>query len=177
MEQLVYNTKFGSGSSSKPNLSSSSSATLAFEALPRVEVIRAVKQIISFVISDDFVEGEITKTQLYLEKLHMQNPYLFTEAFSTAWVQLFASDNEIYLFTLISVSSCLPYEWLRQHGDALILGCSSHESELVNEACIRLAESWEIPEHASKLEKMKAFECKWLESYRRETISYLKGLN
>ena len=176
MEQF-YTSKLSSGSSTQANFLFSSSATLNPEPLPDVEIQRAVKQIISFVMSDDFVEGEITKTQLYLEKLNLKNPYLFIEAFSTAWVKLYASDNENHLFTLLSVSSCLPYEWLRQHGDALILGCSSHESELVNEACIRLAESWEISEHASKLEKMKAFECDWLESYRQETISYLKGLN
>lgn len=166
-----------SSSSRRENLYTSSGVAAFPELIQEVEKKRAAKQIISFVVNDDFIEGEITKTQLYLEKLRLKNKYLFIEAFTSAWVDLYGADNEKHLYTLISICSCLPYEWLNQHGDALILGCCSHSSTMVNEACIRLAESWEEPKHAEQLEKMKPFDCKWLENYRLETIDYLKELD
>ncbi|QUJ67746.1 hypothetical protein KDD30_00770 [Photobacterium sp. GJ3] len=140
------------------------------------KVKRCANEIIQYVISDEFVEGEISKTQLYLEKLHLENPLLFRESFTSAWVKLYHMTNPRFLYVFASVASCLPYEWLKAHGITLILGCSSHQDPLVNEACIRMAEAWEQPEHAAYLEKMRDFHYDWLQSYKLETILYLKEL-
>lgn len=171
MEQL------SSSSSKTHNISSNSSSFFNAPDIDILELARSSRQLKYFVISDDYIEGEITKTQLYLEQLHTKGNQLFKETFVSVWVELYASDNPKYLYTFISIASCIPYEWLEHHGDALILGCCAHESELVNEACIRLSESWENKSHAAQLEKMKSFECDWLEEYRLETIEYLKELD
>jgi len=134
-------------------------------------------ELAQFVFKDDYVEGEVSKTQLYLEKMYIDKGVeVFKEAFQKAWVRLFALDNSKHLYTFASIASCLPYEWLDTHGVTLIIGCSAHKSNLVNEACIRMAESWEIPEHAVYLGNITPFSVDWLEDYRLSTIEFLKGL-
>ncbi|RBM83956.1 hypothetical protein [Vibrio paracholerae] len=165
------------GSTKNLNNSNSGNFPLSTTQLNEVDISRCARQLKSFIIADDFIEGEVTKSQLYLEQLHSRGQHLFREVFLRVWVELFSVDNPKHLYTFISVSSCIPYEWLKHHGDALILGCCSHDSTLVNESCIRLAESWENPQHADQLEKMREFQESWLESYRLQTINYLKGLN
>ncbi|EGQ9716317.1 hypothetical protein FWP28_18800 [Vibrio alginolyticus] len=165
-----------SGSRGSLTLYSGSSTSQVFQFRSE-EQERCAKQIISFVMKDDFVEGEISKTQLYLEKLHLRDPFLFRDSFTRAWVKLFGLDNEVHIYTLASVASCLPYEWLEHHGITLILGCSSHPSLLVNEACLRLAEAWEQHDHVEYLKKMRTFDYPWLEEYRVNVIEFLERLS
>ncbi len=171
--EFISSGSRGSRGSLIPQSDSSTFLTVRPES---AEQERCAKQIVSFAMSDDFVEGEVSKTQLYLEKLYLKNPYLLRDSFTIAWVKLFGMDDENHIYTLASVASCLPYEWLEYQGATLIIGCSSHSSMLVNEACLRLAESWEQPEHASYLSKMRPFDYAWLEDYRKSVIAYLEGL-
>lgn len=140
-------------------------------------VERCAIELIQFVLKDDYVEGEVSKTQLYLEKVYLdKGAEIFKEAFQKAWVRLFALDNPKHLYTFASIASCIPYEWLDTHGVTLIIGCSAHKSNLVNEACIRMAESWEVSEHAEYLKNINPFSVDWLEEYRLNTIDFLKEL-
>lgn len=176
MEQRSIFEVLSSGSSRfvQPH---SSSSTLLRNYDVRSKVDKHAKQIQAYVIADEFVEGEISKTQLYLEKLYAADPFLFKDSFTRAWVNIFGLQNEQYLYTFASIASCLPYHWLEHHGISLILGCSAHNSELVNEACIRLVESWEQPSHLSYLRKLRRFETDWLESYRQSVIEFLERLS
>ncbi|MEL4407437.1 hypothetical protein [Shewanella algae] len=134
-------------------------------------------EITHFVMRDYYVEGEVSKSQLFLEKLYFEKgEIIFREAFQHAWLSLYTLDNPGHLYTFACIASGLPYEWLENHGTTLMLGCSSHKSELVNEACIRMVEAWEEPKHVNFLENMTPFEIDWLEDYRLSTINFLKGL-
>ncbi|PNH96734.1 hypothetical protein [Vibrio diazotrophicus] len=177
VDRVPTKVQFISSGSRSSAIQYSDSSTFQVFRVKSEEYERCAKQIISFVMKDDFVEGEISKTQLYLEKLYLRDPFLFRDSFTRAWVKLFGLDNEVHIYTLASVASCLPYEWLEHHGITLILGCSSHPSLLVNEACLRLAEAWEQYDHVSYLKKMRTFDYPWLEEYRVNVIEYLEGLN
>lgn len=136
-----------------------------------------VKEIVRFIIKDEFIEGEISKTQLYLENLYAEKKeIIFKNSFQKAWIQLYAMNNPVHLYTFACIASCLSFSWLEENGVTLLLGCSSHQDQLVNEACIRMAEAWEQPNHAEYLKKMRAFDSKCLEEYKEITISFLKGL-
>lgn len=142
-----------------------------------VQAEKNAKEIVRYAISDDFVEGEVSRTQLYLEKLAENDRLSFRESFKRAWLKLYELENPNYLYVFASIASCLPYEWLEEDGITLILGCSSHADSSVNEACIRMAEAWEQPNHAMYLEKMREFEFNWLETYKTETIGFLHNLS
>lgn len=154
------------------------SSTSTFDNSLEVTVERCAVELTRFVLSDDYVEGEVSKTQLYLEKLYLdKDARVFRETFQKSWVRLFSLDNPKHLYTFACIASCLPYEWLDTYGITLILGCAAHKNALVNEACIRMAEAWETPEHANHLENMTPFDIDWLEEYRVETIAFLKELS
>lgn len=153
------------------------SATLLVDKSFDAAAERCARELVQYVIKDDYVEGEVSRTQLYLEKLYLEKKApVFKEAFQQAWVRLFTLDNSVHLYTFACIASCLPHEWLDSHGITLLLGCAIHENDMVNEACIRMAEAWEEPQYVAYLEKIRPFEASWLEQYRQETISFLKEL-
>lgn len=177
MESQQHQAPFLESSATIRNYVRSVNSTIAPNSTFNTSVERCAIELTQFVLKDDYIEGEVSKTQLYLEKMYLDKGVsVFKEAFQKAWVRLFALDNPKHLYTFASIASCIPYEWLDTHGVTLIIGCSAHKSNLVNEACIRMAESWEVSEHARYLENITPFSVDWLEEYRLETIDFLKEL-
>ncbi|WP_275725356.1 hypothetical protein [Vibrio furnissii] len=160
----------------KPSASTGQSSRDDLKDEWKIEAEKNAKEIVRYAVSDEFIEGEVSKTQLFLEKLSLGNNLIFRESFKRAWLRLFEMDNPRYLHVFASIASCLPYELLKEDGVTLILGCSAHKDISVNEACIRMAEAWEQSNHIAYLEKMRSFEYPWLEKYKNQTIEYLKGL-
>ena len=139
---------------------------------------RCSKEILHYVFHDEYIEGDVGKTHLYLENIYLTKGVdVFRDSFQLTWINLFTNNNPTYLYTLACISAGLPFEWFETHGLSALLGCSSHKSELVNEACIRMAESWEQPDHALYLDNMRSFDIEWLEKYKLETIIFLKSLS
>ncbi|CAK4070097.1 hypothetical protein [Vibrio sp. 16] len=177
MENMQNHTSLLQSSSATRSHLRSINSTVASDSTFDLTVERCAIELTQFVLRDDYIEGEVSKTQLYLEKMLLDKGVAtFKESFQKAWLRLFALDNPKHLYTFASIASCIPYEWLDTHGVALIIGCSAHKNNLVNEACIRMAESWERPEHAKYLENIEPFSVDWLEEYRLETIEFLKEL-
>ncbi|HCE2193706.1 hypothetical protein [Vibrio parahaemolyticus] len=177
MENNLRLTSFLQSSATFRSHLQSVNSTSSFTNLFGITAERCAAELTQFVLRDDYVEGDVSKTQLYLEKLYLDKGVrIFREAFQKCWVRLFALDNPKHLYTFACIASCLPYEWLDTHGITLILGCAAHKHYLVNEACIRMAEAWETSEHAKHLENMTPFDIDWLEEYRLETIEFLKEL-
>lgn len=137
---------------------------------------RKQKEIIRFVLSDDYIEGEISKTQLFLEKLYAEDKYLFKASFQKAWLQLYSQEKDVFLQMFINISSGIDYELLQDCGDSLVLASYGHKNPLIKEAAIRAIEAWEQSAHLGYLRKMEPFSISWLESYRQEVIEYLEGI-
>jgi|GEM_PF-6549527 len=136
---------------------------------------QASNKIISLIKSEDYIEGEMTKTQIYLESLYRENKYLFKDSFQKSWVKLFSAKPYI-LRNFVCVASCLDYSWLEDKALVLVLGASNHQDKYVNEAALRAAESWENPEFISILENIKEFDVDWLDNYKEEVIAYLREM-
>jgi len=116
----------------------SDSSDLGFS---EVDSNKAMIMVFDLLKSEDYIEGEISKTQIYLESLHSKNISLFNNVFQKSWLSLYkksASELRKYL----CVASCLEYDLVRENADTLILGGASHSDFLVNEAALRAAESW-----------------------------------
>lgn len=124
--------------------------------------------------SEDYIEGEISKTQIYLESLHDKNISLFNNVFQKSWLSLYtksASELRKYL----CVASCLDYNLVRENADTLILGGASHSNFLVNEAALRAAESWGQAKFLGYLREMRDFDAEWLQNYKLSVMDYLES--
>ncbi|EFE0734319.1 hypothetical protein BCC40_004911 [Escherichia coli] len=136
-------------------------------------VIKKQKMTMSLLFSEDYVEGEITKTQLYLEGLYKENSFVFREVFQRVWLDLFRNKNTYELRNFICVASCLEYEILGDKADAIILAASVYDDKYVNEAALRAAEGWGNPQLALYLNGIRGFGISWLDNYKKSVIDYL----
>ncbi|HBL7006721.1 MULTISPECIES: hypothetical protein [Citrobacter] len=156
--------------SSNVGTSNSQSSEMAFE----IEVQKSIKNTLSYLKSENYVEGEVTKTQIYLEALAERNRLLFLEVFQRVWVSVYYSPEHLRNYLCIAAS--MDYELMKDRADVLILGCSGHEDVLVQEAAIRAFESWGNPAHVLHLSAMRKFEETWIENYKQSTIRFLESL-
>jgi len=153
----------------------STSSTLSKDRNRDLRVNECSQTIIDFVLSEEYVEGQISKTQLYIESIYCQDKSLLRDSFQKSWLAIY-SRGEYAVYTFISIASSIEYEFLEDRADTLIFAGYAHASEMVNEATIRAIESWEQPSHISLLEQMKPFTIVWLEEYKNSVIDYLKSL-
>ncbi|ENN8406616.1 hypothetical protein ACAX51_001057 [Serratia marcescens] len=138
------------------------------------EVSINLNLLLSFLRSEDYVEGDITKTQLFLESLYLKNNFLFGEVFQKAWVALYKNTHELTKY--LCIASCIDYEMLKDKADVFILGAASHSDPYVNEAALRAAEAWAEPKFLEYLAKLRDFEFDWLNDYKISVMSYLEHL-
>lgn len=124
---------------------------------------------------DEYIEGENSLAQIYMERLFVEDPDIFFYVYQKTWIGFFDRDKEIELYKFISFSSAIPYEYLGDFATALILSACANRSCAIREAAIRAAECWGRPEHAVHLEAMSDFNEKWLNNYKSQVIEYLKG--
>lgn len=139
------------------------------------KVNKSVSRIIELIYSDDFVEGESSKTQLYMEYLYHKDRAIFLESFNRVWVELYTHDS-YYIMTFLNIASTISYNWLGYRADSIVMGFNSIDDPYVNEAAIRAIESWEQKSHINILVKMRTFDKKWIEQYKLDVIEYLRGL-
>jgi hypothetical protein len=139
------------------------------------QVVKGVQRLIEIIFSENYVDGELSKAQIYLEYLYNMDRDVFYEVFSRTCVSMYKEGSH-YITTFINVASTIDYEWLSYRADLMITSFNSLDEPLVNEATIRAVESWEQKKHIEILERMRRFESKWLEDYKTAVLSYLRSL-
>ncbi|MCU4415447.1 hypothetical protein KTH71_15720 [Acinetobacter sp. WU_MDCI_Axc73] len=122
---------------------------------------------------DDYIPGEISKTQLLFEKLYSENVMIFRESYLRSWLDLYRVNDIENIIKFISISSDLEYELLQERADTLIIAGYSHTNPLVMEASIRAIEKWQQPQHVYYLQNMRPSEVEWIEEYKCEVIEDL----
>ncbi|WP_432535694.1 hypothetical protein [Pantoea eucalypti] len=137
-----------------------------------IESNKAMIMVFDLLKSEDYIEGEISKTQIYLESLHDKNVSLFNNVFQKSWLALY-SKNATELRKYLCVAACIDYDFVKENADTLILGGASHKDPLVNEAALRAAESWGQAKFLGYLEGMRDFEVDWLQDYKLSVMDYL----
>lgn len=162
-------------STNKNNIISSLNSGNVVSSDFEFQVTKAVDRVMELIFSEDYIEGEASKTQLYFEYLYCKNKNIFLEVFNRAWVSLYREEN-YYIMMFLNVASTIPYEWLKYRADSVVMGFNSIEDPLVNEAAIRAAESWGQKSHVEILEKMRDFEISWIQQYKLDVIRYLRSL-
>lgn len=138
------------------------------------EVKLNINMLLDLLRSEDYIEGEITKCQLFLESLYTKESHVFSEVFQQAWLRLYNDSYELRKY--LCIASSLDYEILKDKADVLILGGASHKDYLVNEASLRAAEAWSDPRFLTYLKGIREFEFDWLNDYKKSVIDYLEHL-
>lgn len=141
-----------------------------------IEVEKNVRTLIRILKQDEFVPGELSKTQLFLENLLLKNVNLFKEVFQKTWVNIFPEKNTVHMINFISMASYFEYEALEDRADVLVLSGCAHSDFRVNEAAIIAIESWEQKKHIEFLKAIKNSEVNWLESYKSNVIRILESM-
>ena len=174
----IFNISFLSSSSlgSKETLLSSGSNSALTNRVSKlsVDAEKNSKKLIKIVKQDEFIPGEISKTQLFLENLLLKEIDLFREVFQKTWLKLFIELNTNHIIDFISMASYFEYEDLDDRADALIICGCSHVDVRVNEATIRVVESWEQKNHVGYLKNIKPSSYVWLEKYKESVMNKLE---
>ncbi|SEA18600.1 hypothetical protein [Microbulbifer marinus] len=140
-----------------------------------VQAEKCSEYLVRLVQSDEYVEGEVGKTETYLENLYSENVTRFRKAYKKTWLKLFGTNIESFK-TFVNISSAINYEWLSDEADALIIAACSHKDPFVNEAAIRAMEAWEQKKHIDYFGNIRKFEIEWLTEYRESVLEYLRSL-
>lgn len=182
VEKNFFASKVFNLSDSYGVLLSSSTSTQGSHKKAQIEVIahKAAKKaeyLISLSQKDEFVEGEVSAVEVYLEALYKESPTLFLETFQKCWLKLYALNNAAVLADFISIISAIEYDWLTDKADVLVLAGCAHSDPYVNEATLRAIEAWEQPGHIEYLNNIRRFESVWLEKYRMDVVHHIEGCN
>ncbi len=124
--------------------------------------------------SDEYCDGEISKTQMFFEYLYEKNIIVFREVFSRGWLYVYKL-SPTKLSDFICIAASMDYEMLGHHADALIVGAWSHKSLQVKDSVLRAMESWCIPEHLYYLDLMQDIDDVHVLDYRNKVAKLLRG--
>lgn len=138
------------------------------------DVRLSINMLLDLLKSDDYIEGEITKSQIFLESLYDKSTNLFGEVFQNVWLKLYNNNYELRKY--LCIASCMEYQMLKDKADVLVLGGASHADPFVNEAALRAAEAWADPKFLIYFEQLREFEFDWLNDYKNSVVEYLEHL-
>lgn len=123
---------------------------------------------------DEYIDGEISKTQIFLEKLYSEDSVIFEKLFNKVWLGLYSSGKEERLSEYILFASMLDVEMLGDNADILIVGSWSYESISVRDAILRAVESWQESKYVNYLSRMGNTGVKYLDEYKDSIIRSLE---
>ncbi|EKB14486.1 hypothetical protein [Aeromonas veronii] len=159
--------------------SSNSAAKVNYKDIGKVIDKRVEKKFEEFKIlfsRDEYVDGEVSRTQLFFENLYRENKLVFERLFQKAWLHVFLDKKPSSLSDFILISASLDYSMLNENADVILVGSWSHKSLDVKDAILRAAESWQNPKHSAFLEQMVDIDDECLSEYKTRVMESLRGL-
>jgi len=148
---------------------SSSQEYLDLDILATKKAI-SIKETLHF---DDYIPGEISRTQLLFENIYKDDAVIFKEAYQKCWLDLYRVNDVKNFIKFISISSDIEYSILQERADSLIIAGYAHIDPFVMEAAIRAIEKWQQPHLIGYLSQMRPSEIDWIEDYKSEVIEDL----
>ncbi|MFM4981464.1 hypothetical protein [Aeromonas caviae] len=125
---------------------------------------------------DEYIDGEVSRTQLFFEALYREDKLVFERLFQKAWLHVFLDKKPSSLSDFILISASLDYSLLKENADVILVGSWSHKSLDVKDAILRAAESWQNPKHSAFLEQMTDIDDECLTEYKARVMESLRGL-
>ena len=135
-------------------------------------ISQLVKSIKGVIQQDEFIDGEISNSELYMKELCDNYP---VDYILKALMQVYSSNllnSKILEGVLIMVSS-VPYETVAPEGQVMAMGLLSNKDLLIRDRAIQCFEKWNSKKGIPALISL---EChpKWLQKYVEKVITYLE---
>jgi hypothetical protein len=153
------------------------SSNATFEEPPQAPIaidISATMTLLQKMPQDDFVAGEISESERYIEKTAKEYGWPDT----MIWLNAVYLDNFSNPAILIGLMHCLShfkYDDVKPVGPTMALGVLQHSDIFVRDYAIRAFENWGDKEAIPILESLSC-EAKWLQEYIDEVIKELKDI-
>jgi hypothetical protein len=135
------------------------------------KINQMANEIISLISKDDFVDGEKSDAELYMEEHYLNDFDCVNEALMKVYSENY-SDIDIVAGVLVMISS-VPYDVVEPGGPLMALGLLSHINLEVRDRAIQCFERWNSKKG---LEILKSVEChpRWLNNYLKQVVKYIE---
>ena len=137
-----------------------------------VKINQMIYDIYYLIQQDDFVDGEMTKVELFMKNAYENNQLEYVlEALMRIYYEEVLNDK--ILEGILLMISSVPYEVVVPKGQIMAMGLLSNKSLAVRDRAIQCFERWDSIEG---IDILKSLDCepKWLQRYVEKVIMYIE---
>lgn len=132
-----------------------------------------MEDILSVILQDEFIDGEISKSAIYINKAYSNDEIEYVK---TALMQLYTQNtrNAKILEGIMVMISSVSYDIIEPQGPIMALGLLQHKDLAIRDRAIQCYEQWNSKKG---LEALKSLDChpKWLQQYVEKIIMYIES--
>ena len=144
-----------------------------YEKSQKQIVQQYMEDILSIILQDEFIDGEISKSAIYINKAYSNDEIEYVK---TALMQLYTQNtrNAKILEGIMVMISSVSYDIIEPQGPIMALGLLQHKDLAIRDRAIQCYEQWNSKKG---LEALKSLDChpKWLQQYVEKIIMYIES--
>lgn len=152
---------------------SSDSSVSYFQEERTVFVNNYKIQLLNSIITDEFIDGEVSRTEQLIKDLFSQNKEAVMSALMDIYLSYFSKDDTHILKGVLEMLSVLPYDDVKPSGQVMALGVMRHKNKYVVKKGIQLYERWNSKEGIDIIKSLH-FEETRFQKYAEQVIEYLE---
>lgn len=130
-------------------------------------------QLLNSIINDEFIDGEVSRTEKLVKEMFGWNREAVMSALMDIYLEYFTEQDTHVLKGVLELLSVLPYDEVRPSGQIMALGVMRHKNKYVVKKGIQLYERWNSKE-GIKIIKTLHFEETRFQKYAEQVIEYLE---
>ncbi len=130
-------------------------------------------QLLNSIINDEFIDGEVSRTEKLVKEMFGRNREAVMSALMDIYLEYFTEQDTHVLKGVLELLSVLPYDEVRPSGQIMALGVMRHKNKYVVKKGIQLYERWNSKE-GIKIIKTLHFEETRFQKYAEQVIEYLE---
>lgn len=130
-------------------------------------------QLLNSIINDEFIDGEVSRTENLVKEMFGRNREAVMSALMDIYLEYFTEQDTHVLKGVLELLSVLPYDEVRPSGQIMALGVMRHKNKYVVKKGIQLYERWNSKE-GIKIIKTLHFEETRFQKYAEQVIEYLE---
>ena len=151
----------------------SGSSLSYFQEERKMFVNNCKMQLLNSIIADEFIDGEISRTEQFIKDLFNQNKEAVMSALMDIYLAYFPREDTHVLKGVLELLSILPYDDVKPSGQVMALGVMRHKNKYVVKKGIQLYERWNSKEGIEIIKSLH-FEETRFQKYAEQVIEYLE---
>ena len=144
----------------------------ALHEIRKRKILQCENEILAIIQSDDYIDGEVSKSELYMEEAFENNQLDYVQE---ALMQIYYSNiqNAHILEGVLIMFSCMPYDAVEPKGQIVAMGLVSNKELIVKDRAIQCFERWNSKRG---LDVLRSLDChpNWLQKYVDKVIMYIE---